>query len=98
MFIFNRTGSSAARADLGKADARSRLSSVVALGLMLTAIVLAAPRFAAGQVLYGSLTGNVTDQKGAAVPGAKVELVNVGTGATRSTTTDDHGGYSFTVL
>ena len=84
MFIFNRTGSSAARADLGKADARSKVSSVVALSLMLTAIVLAAPRFAAGQVLYGSLTGNVTDQKGAAVPGAKVDAVNTSTGATRS--------------
>ena len=30
------------------------------------------------QVLYGSLTGNVTDPINAAVPGAKVEALNVG--------------------
>ena len=46
------------------------------------------------QVLYGSLTGNVTDPQGAAVPGAKVELVNIATNDARSITTDDRGGYN----
>jgi Carboxypeptidase regulatory-like domain len=45
------------------------------------------------QVLYGSLTGNVTDQSGAAVPAAKVEAVNTATGLTREGTVDDHGLY-----
>src|SRR5262245_7760585 len=48
-----------------------------------------------GQVLYGSMVGNVTDPNGAAVPGAKVEVVNVDTRATKSTTTDDSGSFSF---
>jgi len=33
-----------------------------------------------GQVLYGTLTGNVTDPSGAVVPNAKVEAVNTQTG------------------
>jgi len=32
------------------------------------------------QVLYGSLTGTVTDASGAAVPNAKIEALNVTTG------------------
>ena len=50
------------------------------------------------QVLYGSLTGNVTDPSNAAVPGAKVEALDVGTGVTRQTTTDDRGAYLFNNL
>src|SRR6185369_2170283 len=51
-----------------------------------------------GQVLYGSMVGNVTDPNGAAVPGAKVEAVNLGTRATRSVTSDENGSFSFTDL
>lgn len=51
-----------------------------------------------GQVLYGSIVGNVTDPNGAAVPGAKVEAVNLGTKATKSTTTDENGSFSLTDL
>ena len=50
------------------------------------------------QVLYGSLTGNVTDSSGAAVPSVKVEALNTGTGVSRSTTSDDAGSYSFNDL
>jgi Carboxypeptidase regulatory-like domain/TonB dependent receptor-like, beta-barrel len=50
------------------------------------------------QVLYGSLTGNVTDPSNAAVPGAKVEALNVGTGVAKQTTTDDRGSYLFNNL
>jgi hypothetical protein len=48
------------------------------------------------QVLYGSLTGNVTDPSDAAVPGVKVIAVNVNTGISRDTTTDPRGAYIFT--
>jgi hypothetical protein len=48
------------------------------------------------QVLYGSLTGNVTDPSSAAVPGAKVEAMDVGTNVTREATTDTRGIYVFT--
>src|SRR5208337_790163 len=57
--------------------------------------------FASGvkaQVLYGSLTGNVTDPSGAAIPGAKVEALNVGTGIAQTASTNDAGLYLFTTL
>src|ERR1051325_2009813 len=40
---------------------------------------LALPHPASAQVLYGSLTGNITDPTGAVVVGAKVEALNLGT-------------------
>jgi hypothetical protein len=53
---------------------------------------------AQAQVLYGTLTGNVTDAGGAAVPGAKVEITNVGTGDVKTTTTNDDGSYTVSDL
>jgi len=50
------------------------------------------------QVLYGSLTGNVTDPSNAAVAGAKVEALDVGTGVAKQTTTDERGAYLFNNL
>ncbi|HTD21043.1 MAG TPA: TonB-dependent receptor [Terriglobales bacterium] len=50
------------------------------------------------QVLYGSLTGNVTDQTSAIVPQAKVEAVSVGTGVIRNAETDSNGIYRFPEL
>lgn len=50
------------------------------------------------QVLYGSLTGNVTDPQGALVPGAKIESLNVATGVTRSVTSNADGLYLFNEL
>jgi hypothetical protein len=46
-----------------------------------------------GQTLYGSLTGNVSDSSGAAVPNAKVEALNLDKGTIKSTTTDERGAY-----
>jgi len=42
-----------------------------------------------------TVTGTVTDQKGAAVPGAAVELINTATNETRTQTTSDTGYYTF---
>jgi hypothetical protein len=47
------------------------------------------------QVLYGSLTGNVTDPSGAAIPSAKVEITNMGTGASQTSESDVRGAYVF---
>src|SRR5258708_5035610 len=66
--------------------------------LLVLVVTLALPYAAFSQVLYGSLTGNVTDQKGAVVPGAKVTAANTGTRASKTTTTDERGGYLFTDL
>jgi kynureninase len=50
------------------------------------------------QVLYGSFTGTVTDASSSAIIGAKIEAVNINTGTTKDTVSDDHGGYLFTNL
>ena len=63
---------------------------------VLLTVALAVP--AAAQTLYGSLTGNVTDASGAAVPKAKVDALNVGTGILKTTQTDDRGSYLFNDL
>ncbi len=42
----------------------------------------------------GQITGNVTDQSGAAVPNATVTLTLVGTGQQRTVTTSDDGNYT----
>ncbi len=53
---------------------------------------------AQAQVLYGSLTGNVTDTTNAAVPGACVEALNINTGVMRQDAADDKGAYLFPEL
>src|SRR6266581_359951 len=100
MFISNRTWPSGAQgdADRNPRGARSKRSSIVSFCLMLMVVAFLAPRLTYSQVLYGSLTGNVSDQKGAAVPGAKVELVNASTGDVKSLVTDEHGAFSFSDL
>ncbi len=47
------------------------------------------------QSTFGTVLGTVKDPSGSLVPGAKVDLTNVGTNALRSTTTKDDGGYNF---
>jgi hypothetical protein len=72
-----------------------RWSALILMALLLT---LAVPLIINAQVLYGTLTGNVTDSAGASVPGAKVEVVNVSTGEAKETTTNESGVYQFTNL
>jgi len=66
---------------------------LAAIALLTGFLVL--PFSAPAQVLYGSLTGNVTDKSGAAVPDAKVDATNIGTGISKQTQTDDRGVYRF---
>jgi len=47
----------------------------------------------AGQSTFGTITGTVTDQTGAVVPGAKVTVTNEGTGIQRNVTTMGSGVY-----
>jgi hypothetical protein len=65
---------------------------------LLTLLALATPRGVDAQVLYGSLTGNVTDPTGAVVAGAKVEALNIGTGVSTSIVTNERGAYLFNSL
>ena len=64
---------------------------------MLSLIVLTAG-IAQGQAISGNLTGTVTDASGAAVNGASVEAVNLGTGQKITATTRGSGEYNFTNL
>jgi len=63
---------------------------------LLFVLCTAPPGFA--QVLYGSLTGNVTDPSGSVLPGASAEALNVATGVTRQVTADDKGFFLFPEL
>ena len=68
----------------------------VAMCLAVLLSLYSHPSYA--QVLYGTLTGNVTDASGAAVPDAKVEALNVATGVVGNVSTDDRGVYLFNDL
>ncbi len=50
------------------------------------------------QVLYGSLTGNVTDRQGAVVPGATVTITHTETNQTRQGVTAANGSYDFATV
>lgn len=70
-----------------------------AIRLGLLAFVLAAAiEPAAAQILYGSLVGNVTDPSGAAVPDAKVTIVQTETNQSRETTTGPSGQFNFPTI
>ena len=65
------------------------------LVLMFLALM---PQTGSAQVLYGSLTGRVTDLQGAVVPGATVSLTHRETNQTRQAVTDAGGGYDFATV
>src|ERR1700730_17226160 len=99
MFHFNRTSLRGAQFTAqSNASARCGRPSIVAPLLVLILLAFIAPQAVNSQVLYGSLTGTVNDQKGAAVPGVNVEARNVGTAITREAITDESGGYQFSGL
>ena len=66
--------------------------------LVLLAFVLVWASWAAAQLTTGILTGTVTDQSGAAVPGARVTVKNLETGMARSTVTGPRGRYEVSSL
>lgn len=76
-------------------------SSLVRSKLILTALVFVSLMLAAGsvaqaQLLYGTLTGNVTDSRGAVIPKAQVRATLMQTGEIRKTSTNAVGEYSLT--
>ena len=71
------------------------------LGIWLLAFTIVAglsiePAYS--QILYGGLVGNVSDESGAAIPGAQINITHDETGATRSGESNASGGYSFSTL
>jgi len=72
----------------------TRFTLKAALALAIVATLLA-PLPASAQALYGSITGTVTDQQGAPIPGATVTAANTGTGLNVNAVTDANGSYTF---
>ncbi|MGH9326776.1 MAG: carboxypeptidase regulatory-like domain-containing protein [Terriglobia bacterium] len=72
--------------------------SWIGVSAALLFLISGTPQKSAAQVLYGSLTGRVTDPSGAPVPQAKVDALNTGTGIAQQATTDSNGMYLFTHL
>ncbi len=63
------------------------------LAVLLIALTL--PQSGNAQVLYGSITGNVTDTQGAVVGGATVTITHKETGQSREGVTNANGSYDF---
>ncbi len=75
-----------------------RAITAAARVLVPTLVALTLSYTSDAQVLYGSLTGNVTDQTGAVAVGATVRAVNVATGVAKTATTNDRGVFLFNDL
>jgi hypothetical protein len=69
---------------------------VCVLSLLALSVLLAGNSYA--QVLYGGITGTVTDASGAVIPGAQVAALETQTGVRQTTTTNSEGIYRFTAL
>jgi hypothetical protein len=76
------------------------LSTAIRTGVALLSLCwcLLLPPVARAQAVYGSIFGTVTDQSGAAVPGAKMTITSVQKGTKSETTTNETGNYSVTHL
>jgi hypothetical protein len=73
------------------------LKSMLAGGLLVL-LVLGCATMATAQVNTATLSGTVSDPQGLPVKGAKVTLTNAGTGAQRTSVTDDGGRYNLVGL
>ena len=69
----------------------------IALLVLFPFLVLAAPE-AQAQVLYGTLTGSVTDASGAVIASAQVTALEVQTGVSKTADADSSGIYRITAL
>ena len=66
----------------------------IALALQLGIIALAFSGWTRAQTTSGLISGTITDQTGAVIPGAQVKLTNQATGVQRGAATDTNGYYS----
>ncbi len=68
---------------------RAVLLAIALMALFSTTVT------AHAQVLYGSVTGTITDKTGAVIPSAAVTITNQGTGEVRKGVADGMGNYNF---
>jgi hypothetical protein len=71
---------------------------LVVLAALAGSIGNANPAWAQGQGATATLTGQVTDQSGAAIPGVQLSLVSTAGGQPINTTTNETGYYRFSFL
>src|SRR3954468_21212377 len=62
--------------------------------LLCCFVLLCLPGLVYGQAVYGSISGNVTDASGAAVPNAKITITDTGKGIVNNTLTNESGNYT----
>ncbi len=74
------------------------MKHILLFGFALTVLFCALRSPLQAQNANATIKGTVTDPSGAAVPGAAVELSNLGTDEHRRATTSSSGGYDFTAL
>jgi hypothetical protein len=72
-------------------NSATRLYFVRRFALLVASVIPAT----AQNVATGNISGQVTDQQGASVPGAKVNLTETATNSTIATTTNEAGRYAF---
>jgi len=78
--------------------ASHRNRSVFAFALVFLALLFTVQRGALAQTFRGGISGTVTDQSGAVVPGAPVTLVETGTNLTYKTVSSSAGEFAFANL
>jgi hypothetical protein len=66
--------------------------------VMLTLLLGVTSAFAQSQASSGQITGVVTDSTGAVIPNATIKIVNKGTGAEKTTTSNNNGVYQFILV
>jgi Carboxypeptidase regulatory-like domain len=71
-----------------------RVRTVVQALCLIALAIATTSSTAFAQSVSGTILGTVTDDTGAVVAGAKVTIVNEGTGLTRTVTADNHGEYN----
>ena len=76
------------------AEPCSRLRAMLILLAALLAFVPLAPSATSAQVAGGSVTGTVRGETGLAMPGVRVSITDVTSGAARTVTTDTDGFYN----
>jgi hypothetical protein len=67
---------------------------LVRILFVLVTLAMCSPVSAGAQAVSGTILGTVTDSSGSVVPGAKVTIVNEGTGLTRTIVADTSGEFT----
>jgi Carboxypeptidase regulatory-like domain/TonB dependent receptor len=75
---------------------RNRLSVLFLLVFFLSFALLGIVQRTGAQVLFGSVSGTITDQSGAGMPKAHVTLINKATSVQKEADTDESGHYTIT--